>query len=128
MPVTARFGSPPSIQQDASDLYTEAARNCLEALDSNDETGQAIAVLMTHVDNQMMRAEGLISAMLASRDQWLRYVMTDASPADKRATLEPVLPRTVASVLSMLNKTIRVDERRPLPVLAELAAHTTTDT
>jgi ATP-dependent helicase/nuclease subunit A len=127
MPVTARFGSPPSIQQDASDLYTEAARNCLQALDSNDETGQAIAVLMTHVDNQMMRAEGLISAMLASRDQWLRYVMTGASAADKRATLEAVLQRTVASVLSLINKNISAEERRQLAVLVEFAASNTSD-
>ncbi len=99
MPVTARFGSQPSIQQDARDLYTEAARNCLNELDSDDAVGEAIRLLLAHVDNQLTRAEGLISTMLASRDQWLRHVLSGDSDLAKRDVLEGVLTRTVGGVL-----------------------------
>ncbi|MEO1963095.1 MAG: UvrD-helicase domain-containing protein, partial [Cycloclasticus sp.] len=99
MPITARFGSPPSIQQDARDLYTEAARNCLSELDSDDAVGEAIRLLLAHVDNQLTRAEGLISTMLASRDQWLRYMLSRESNLTDREVLEGVLMRTVESIL-----------------------------
>ena len=101
MPITARFGSQPSVQPDASSLYKEAARNCLKALEDNDAVGEAIRLLLAHVDNQLTRAEGLLSSMLASRDQWLRHVlMMGDSDSAKREVLERVLTRTVESVLA----------------------------
>jgi len=127
MPVTARFGSPPNIQQDASDLYTEAARDCLQGLGADDETGESIRVLLTHVDNQMMRAEGLVSAMLSSRDQWLRHVMSGASDEVKRSTLEAVLERTVSSVLTEINQQFSAEVRGQLETLVEFAASNTLD-
>jgi ATP-dependent exoDNAse (exonuclease V) beta subunit len=99
LPVTSHFGSPPAIQQDARPMYTEAARNCLQELDDEDEVGEAIRLLLSHLDNQLPRAESLVSAMLASRDQWLRHIISGHSAVFNRSTLEGVLQRSIEQVL-----------------------------
>ena len=122
MPVTARFGSQPSIQQDASSLYIEAARNCLNELENDDVIGEAIRLLLAHVDNQLSRAEGLISSMLASRDQWLRHVLMGSSSADKREALERVLTQTVESVLADIVDQISQPQAESIHSLLQFAA------
>ncbi|MEW5056937.1 MAG: UvrD-helicase domain-containing protein [Cycloclasticus sp.] len=102
LPVTSRFGSPPSIQADANPLYIEAARNCLAELEGDDEIAEAIKLLLLHLDNQLSRAEQLISVMLASRDQWMRHLASGHSESFNRHTLEDVLQRSIESVLSRL--------------------------
>ena len=123
MPVTAGFGSQPSIQQDASSLYIEAARNCLNELENGDAVGGAIRLLLAHVDNQLTRAEGLISSMLASRDQWLRYVvLMSGSDAAKREALEGVLTHTVESVLADISEQISEPQAELIHELLTFAA------
>ena len=121
MPVTAQFGSPPSIQQDARDFYTDAARNCLNELDSDDAVGKAIRLLLAHVDNQLTRAEGMISTMLASRDQWLRHVLSGESDLAKRDVLESVLTRTVESVLEDITQGFTQEQAELLDELLQFA-------
>ncbi|ORU89654.1 MAG: DNA helicase [Cycloclasticus sp. symbiont of Poecilosclerida sp. M] len=128
MPVTARFGSPPAIQQDASALYLEAARNCLQELDADDATGGAIRVLLTHVDNQLSRAESLLSTMLASRDQWLRHVLGGGETnTTNRNNLEAVLLRTVESVLSDVTEQLSQDLGERLKALLVFASGHSSD-
>lgn len=121
LPVTARFGSSPAIQQDSQALYIEAARNSLQELDDDDEVGRAIRTLLAHVDNQFSRAEGLLSAMLASRDQWLRHVMSHQSDISKRKALEAVLQRTIVAVLSDIVQNIMTDQQLEIKHLLEFA-------
>lgn len=128
MPVTARFGSPPIIQQDASALYLEAARNCLQEIDENDAIGEAIRVLLTHVDNQLPRAESLLSTMLASRDQWLRHVLSGGDvAATSRNNLEAVLLRTVESVLSDVTEQLSQEHGKRLKALLDFASSCISD-
>jgi len=127
LPVTARFGSVPSIQQDSQALYIEAARNCLQELDDDDEVGQAIQTLLLHVDNQFSRAESLLSAMLASRDQWLRHVMSHQSDRSKRQALEAVLQRTIMTALNDISQNISSDQQLEIKHLLEFAVANMSD-
>lgn len=103
LPVTAQFGSPPSIRPDASGLYQQAARNCLDELNDEGVVAEAIQVLLRHLDNHLLRAETLVSAMLASRDQWLRHLMIDQADGFKRATLEQVLQSSIQAILAAVS-------------------------
>lgn len=127
LPVTARFGSPPSIQIDSSALYVEAARNCLEEMEADDGIGKAIQLLLTHLDNQFSRAEKLISAMLASRDQWLRHMGGSVVDDDSRASLEEVLQRSIMTIVGNVASLISLPQQDELKELLMFASKHTSD-
>src|SRR6266851_1972431 len=66
MPVLSRFGAQPEIVEDAHEHYREAASRTLNELSAE------AARLLAHLDNNVEAATGLVAAMLARRDQWLR--------------------------------------------------------
>ncbi len=122
LPVTARFGSPPSIQTDASALYVEAARNCLAEMEADDGIGKAIQLLLTHLDNQFTRAEQLISAMLASRDQWMRHMGGSGVDETSRASLEVVLQRSIMTIVGNVSSLISLPQQHVLKELLLFAS------
>ena len=79
LPVPSQFGAAPGIAEDPQPLYREAAWRTASAFDN-----PAVARLLAHLDNNVGAAVGLLSGMLARRDQWLRK--TGRAPT--RAELE----------------------------------------
>lgn len=122
LPVTAHFGSPPSIRPDASALYQQAARQCLEELDDEGEVAEALQVLLQHLDNHLLRAETLVSGMLASRDQWLRHLMSEQADGFKRATLEKVLQSSIKSILEAVSGSLDDLKKQRLKGLLDFAS------
>jgi ATP-dependent helicase/nuclease subunit A len=95
MPWLSRMGAPPSIAEDPSELYGEAARRTIESL----ETGQwpeAVEALLAHLDNDFQKLQALLAAMLARRDQWLRHIAGAVEPEAARAALESALRNAIA--------------------------------
>ena len=82
VPVLARFGAQPEIVEDASGLYLDAAFRTL-----GDFRDPNVARILAHLDNDLAAAAGLLAALLARRDQWLR----NAGNPPTRAELEAVL-------------------------------------
>jgi ATP-dependent helicase/nuclease subunit A len=74
MPVLSRFGSQPESVEDARDLYLEAARATVELVESDGAVAQDVERLLSHLDNDAVRVEGLLAGMLGRRDHWLRHV------------------------------------------------------
>jgi ATP-dependent helicase/nuclease subunit A len=72
MPLLTRLGAMPTPEEDAAQLYREAARETLAQLEVP-ERSQQVAALLRHVDNDTLRAEALLARLLARRDQWLRH-------------------------------------------------------
>ncbi len=93
MPVLSRFGAQPdSVENEAAVVfYREAARATLALLESKDaadrESADDVARLLSHLDNNLGAAEGLIASALAERDKWLRNL----SGAHDREALEAAL-------------------------------------
>ena len=81
MPVLARFGAQPEIVDDARELYHEAARRTLALAPANAPAEH----LLAHLDNNLDTAGGLLAAMLARRDQWLRKTGRRADPRRARS-------------------------------------------
>jgi ATP-dependent exoDNAse (exonuclease V) beta subunit len=74
MPMLSRFGSQPESIEDAQELYLEAARATIGLVEGDEAVAQDIERLLTHLDNDAGRIEGLLAEMLRRRDHWLRHV------------------------------------------------------
>lgn len=122
MPILSRFGSVPAIAEDAEPLYLDAARNTIAELESGAEWSDAIAHLVQHLDNRLDKLQGLISTMLARRDQWLRHVADPDHPRLERENLEAAMTRLVTKALSELARLAPEDCRLELIELARFAA------
>jgi len=103
MPILSRFGSVPAIAEDAEPLYLDAARNTIAELESKEKWSDAIAHLVQHLDNRLVKLQSLISTMLARRDQWLRHVADPDHPGLERENLEAAMARLVTDALSELS-------------------------
>jgi ATP-dependent exoDNAse (exonuclease V) beta subunit len=101
MPVLSRFGAQPETLDDATELYREAAANTLAELESGEKWSEDIAVLLTHLDNDMPKTRNMLASMLAKRDQWLRHVAKEID----RNELEAALKHIVESTLIMVRQT-----------------------
>lgn len=84
LPLSAGFGAPAEVAEDAAELYREAARATLRSLEDGDAWSDAIADLLRHLDNDTSRLENLLAAMLPKRDQWLRHLGRVRHPDDRR--------------------------------------------
>jgi ATP-dependent exoDNAse (exonuclease V) beta subunit len=102
MPVLSGFGAQPELVEDAAALFDEAARRTLALLDVRGSRAGHVGTLLAHLDNDVGRAEGLVAAMLARRDQWLRHVADPESLRIRRETLEAGLAHLTCDVLAAL--------------------------
>ncbi|MCC6746754.1 MAG: UvrD-helicase domain-containing protein [Deltaproteobacteria bacterium] len=114
-PLLSRLGAEPDLTQNAAPLYREAAARTLARLEQEDELSLAAEPLLLHVDNDLLRLEGLLADILARRDQWLRHLAqlgaaTDATRASGRvlagdplrAELEAALAHEVEASLGLV--------------------------
>ena len=99
MPLLSRFGAQPTIADDTEPLYKEAARHTLAQLESGESWSNAIAFLLSHLDNDLVRVESLLVSMLKRRDQWLRHVADRENPRLERASLELAMQRAITDSL-----------------------------
>jgi len=78
VPITTRFAVITQVTEQAEPLYSAAANATLSLIDSEEARASGLAHhierLLTHLDNDWIRAHRLLSGMLARRDQWLRHV------------------------------------------------------
>ena len=108
MPWLARLGGMPRIEEDARQLYEEAAH--LTLLDSSPDYQQALTTLLRHLDNNSTQARQLIASMLAKRDQWAKLAVDDDDD-QARACLERALADTVVTGLAAVDDLIPEDQR-----------------
>jgi ATP-dependent helicase/nuclease subunit A len=115
MPWLARLGGMPRIEEDARQLYEEAAH--LTLLDSSPDYQQPLTTLLRHLDNNSTHARELIASMLAKRDQWIKLAV-DEDDHEARAELERALADTVAVALRAADDLISDDQRETWLALA----------
>jgi len=120
MPVLAQFGSQPSVETDCRPMYEMAARAVLAELENSGEEGDAIRLLVSHLDNQLNRSQDLIADMLAKRDQWLRHVLMAGSI--DRADLENVLQSSLEHGLQQLADSFSAEQKQNLAELLNFAS------
>lgn len=88
-PFKGLLGGAVEVTEDSQPLYELAARRVLEHLADPGARGDAVAALLTHLDNNVRDARNLVAAMLARRDQWLHFLgRSDAFNASQQHTLK----------------------------------------
>ncbi len=122
MPYLSRFGAPPVATADAERLYAEAAHAALAHLHENDQWSEPVARLLRHLDNDLPKAAGLLAAMLARRDQWLRHVADGRPRGELRTALERTLAGINRAALATLAARAPAGEAREVTALARYAA------
>ena len=116
MPMLSRFGSQPESVEDAQALYVEAARATLEMVEGDEAVAQDVERLLTHLDNDVGRIEGLLAEMLRRRDHWLRHVH-----GRERAELEASLAAERTGVLDRARNLLPADARAEWAAIAGYA-------
>ena len=126
MPLLSQFGAMPSLTEDASDMYREAALAVLEQLETSHSLSEDIARLLKHRDNRMDELQRLIADMLERRDQWIRHIVKHVTGQQdsivRRQEIELVLQRLVDKALLDVERALPADIKAELPTLAAFAA------
>ena len=112
LPITSTLGAPTGLIENASDLYRLAAERFIESnLDNLDK-------VLLHLDNKLERAQSLLAALLAKRDQWQRHVLAVGQDHDElRLILERMLEQLIESRLSNLCSLAPFDVLENLPAI-----------
>jgi ATP-dependent exoDNAse (exonuclease V) beta subunit len=76
LPVLSGLGGGQQISVDATALYRKAATRTMAAIeDSSDDLRQDVVRILDRYDNQYDRLVELLTAMLASREQWINHLL-----------------------------------------------------
>lgn len=121
LPLLSHFGASPEISDNPHMLYRETVQTFLSHLEEKVEWSQAIAQLLTHLDNNMKQAEDLLIEMLHKRDQWLPHLMKQQHPLSLRASLEKNLTAIIQEHLLTLKNHFPVAAAAELITLVKFA-------
>ncbi|MGB0449588.1 MAG: UvrD-helicase domain-containing protein, partial [Porticoccaceae bacterium] len=69
-----KLGALPEPSEQPQVLYELAARNLLEKIEEDSDTGSQLAVLLAHTGNDTARCERLLADILGKREQWLPLI------------------------------------------------------
>ena len=118
MPWLTRLGGMPAIEEDATELYREAARRTLLHVD-DPEYGVGVVHLLRHLDNEAAHARNLIADMLARREQWIALAVQAGEKA--RQPLEEALRRLMDRRCGDADRLMPAHLREPWIALARYA-------
>lgn len=89
MPLLSRFGAPLGIAEQCQELYEEAADSLLDEISNKDSVGEALLVLLRHLNNNVRTLKTDIANMLATRDQWIHLTAGFNNMDEETKLLEP---------------------------------------
>jgi len=124
MPILAGLGSQPEIIENAQPFYELAANRTLAELESKEIWSDSIALLLSHLDNDVPRVKRLLISMLMKRDQWLGYVMQEHDRQDMETVISRIVEDQLATLLELFPNKYQSD----LLELLRFAAANLTDT
>ncbi|MBF0620371.1 MAG: UvrD-helicase domain-containing protein [Magnetococcales bacterium] len=102
MPILSQFGGPPpGMTEEPDRLFQQAARATLDELHDQSVISDSVAVLLDHLDNNLLRAEQLLANMLSRRDQWTRFTVGAGSFG--RQQLEHALKHLTTSKIEAID-------------------------
>jgi ATP-dependent helicase/nuclease subunit A len=122
LPVLSGLGAGLGIDEDGAKLYELAALRLMSHLPSGESrVGEAVAILLEHLDNNVGKLVQLVSGMLARREAWLPILPADieayGQEGDARSALEASRAEVVRAHLE------RLVHAFPPTLLAELCTY-----
>ncbi|OGT45308.1 MAG: hypothetical protein A3E83_08575 [Gammaproteobacteria bacterium RIFCSPHIGHO2_12_FULL_41_20] len=122
LPVLSHLGHPPTIADNPLFLYQEAIQEILNHLEENLAWSEAVGQLLLHLDNNPAKLQRLLVDLLAKRDQWLLYIMTNNSEDQLRHVLEQQLTLVIVETLHLLREQFPKQQAAELVALVRIAA------
>lgn len=101
MPLLSRFGTQPSVTEDAYFYYREAANKALEAM-NDDQLGGIVQTVLRYFDNDQAKLTDLLVDMLAKREQWLGYAQNTYSPEMAVMALTHMVNNELAEIAQVM--------------------------
>jgi ATP-dependent helicase/nuclease subunit A len=101
MPLLSRFGTQPSVCDDARSYYEEAAIRVIEHLEHTDY-GAIVHRALDYFDNDTYKLTQLLSDMLAKRDQWLLYTQSQHTAQDAEAALSNMINADIQTAAAIM--------------------------
>lgn len=117
MPLLSNFGAQPAIANQPAQHYSEAVREFLRLLESEHPLAEDLALLLSHVDNNLSRLEKLLIQLLQTRDQWLLHIGIGTDVEAARGTLEATLNAVIENLLSDLHIALQPYAAQLLPLM-----------
>lgn len=117
MPLMSRFGTQPSVTEDASTLYEQAAQQTLAELESP-QYSELVQTALRYVDNNAAQLVNLLASMLAKRDQWLHNAQATFNSEQTQA----ILTALVTQELQFIGEAVPVHLQHLLMPVARYAA------
>lgn len=99
MPLLSRFGTQPSVIDDARRYYREVVTRVLSQLNHPDY-GEAVTVVLRYFDNNQQQLTELLVAMLGRREQWQAYASLDSLHHSAELALHTLLTQALQGVLT----------------------------
>ncbi|MCK9503719.1 MAG: UvrD-helicase domain-containing protein [Porticoccaceae bacterium] len=103
--VETNLGDLPEPTDQPEFFYRDAIRQLFRHLDGNSAVGDALAILLNHLDNNLASLEALLENLLAKREQWLEPLMRSRNA---REYLEQTLQNTVVETLAAASANMAV--------------------
>lgn len=97
MPLLSRFGTQPSVVDDAKRHYSYVASHLLTQL-NNPDYGPAVITALRFFDNNQQQLTELLVSMLGRREQWQSYTGVSVSHATARQALQTMIKSSLATV------------------------------
>ena len=98
-PLLSGMGSLLEIEENAGDLYREAAHQVLEQVEKDSPTGLAVRAILERLDNSKSRFLDRIVQLINKRDQWMISFFENADEYRSREDQERILSELVDSTL-----------------------------
>jgi ATP-dependent helicase/nuclease subunit A len=105
-----KLGALPEPSEQPAVHYELAARNLLQRIEEESQTGEQLAVLLAHTGNDTARCERLLAEILGKREQWLPLIF-DAS--GNQQYFQQVIDQIIGETLLQLQDAL-------LPIAGEL--------
>jgi ATP-dependent helicase/nuclease subunit A len=121
-PLLSHFGSVPQVTEDANEYYREASQALLASLDEAQPWTNSLANILLHIDNNYLAVENLFVHMLASRDQWLSYVINCKDTEKLHKILERGLQNIILTTIEKTFTLMTNENKNELTALARFAA------
>ncbi|MBI4382849.1 MAG: UvrD-helicase domain-containing protein [Nitrospinae bacterium] len=105
MPVLSGTGGTLEIEENPRELYRETARGILSLAESGNSAGEAVRVILRHLDNSKSEFLSRTEQMLSRRDQWMIPFFDNLRLTENsRPYLENTLSGIIESVLVNLSR------------------------
>ena len=116
MPVLSNFGAQPRVLDKAEHCYIQAVHDLINQLETHSQTSADLKILLSHLDNDLSRAESLLVELLQKRDQWLTHISSAIDSNERRENAENILKDIIHHNISAAKQLLSTYAAELLPL------------